>query len=169
LAASRQDLDAILPTLARDGYRITSPSNDQYNCVAWVGRSQSAWWEPALAIGTWFRKVDESELDEGDMDEYIALFEFWGYKRCQEGSLETGVEKIAVFGSEQDFDHVAYQRPDGDWSSKLGPLNDIRHPCVESLVGKGGMEYRPIVVFMSRARLSHELADSETGLLIPAS
>jgi hypothetical protein len=160
-------VDARFPTLARDGYTITSPRSDRYNCVAWIARDPHRWWEPALDGGYWPRQVVEEALDAGDLPEYVKLFESWGFRECAGGSLERGMEKIAIYAEGADFQHVAYQRSDGSWSSKLGKLNDVRHHQTRSLAGPSAFEYPPVRLFMARPRRPHELAESETGLLMP--
>lgn len=163
----RQVVDDHFPTLARGGYRITSPPDDKYNCVAWIARDLRQWWEPALDGGVWHRDVSEEELDAGDLAEYLALFRSWGFIECAHGDLEGGVEKIAIYATGEQFAHVAYQRSGGDWSSKLGKLNDVRHECVASLSGRGAHEYPPARLFMARRREVHDLAESGSGLLLP--
>jgi hypothetical protein len=159
-------IDDHFPTLARDGYRITSPRDDRYNCVAWIARDHRQWWEPAFDGGFWPRNVTEEDLWEGDLSEYIELFESWGYRPCDDGELEEGVEKIAIHATESEFEHVAYQRPDGAWSSKLGLINDVRYECVASLSGDAPTEYASARIFMARERKPHDVADSESGLLL---
>jgi hypothetical protein len=75
----------------------------------------------------WPRQVSEEEVESGDLAEYEPVFRDLGFERCADGSLVTGLEKLAIYASEDEFAHVAYQRPDGSWSSKLGRLNDVRH------------------------------------------
>jgi hypothetical protein len=167
VSSARQAINDRFPTLARDGYQITSLRDDNYNCVAWIARDRAQWWEPALDGGYWPREVEEADLEDGDLDEYLYVFSLLGFTTCEGDGLEAGVEKIAVFGSPNEFAHVAYQRPDGEWSSKLGKLNDLRHGCVASLSGPGGFEYDAVYLFMSRPREQHALADSDSGLLLP--
>jgi hypothetical protein len=167
VATARQVIDDRFPTLARDGYKITSPRDDTHNCVGWIARDLGQWWEPCLDGGTWFREVSEADLDAGDLAEYLALFREWGFEECGDGELVDGVEKIAVYAAESEFAHVAYQRVDGEWSSKLGKLNDVRHECVASLSGPGAFEYPVVRLFMVRPREAHALANSESGLLLP--
>jgi hypothetical protein len=164
--ASGQAVDGLFPTLARAGYTITSPSDDSYNCVAWVARDLRRWWEPALDGGYWPRRVSEDELDAGDLPEYVRLFESLGFRRCADGSVVHGQEKIAIYACVGSFEHVAYQRSDGSWSSKLGKLNDIRHGETDSLSGPGTRGYPPVALYMSRRREPHDLAESESGLLL---
>lgn len=88
-----------------------------------------------------------------------------GFSPCTDASLEEGIEKIAIYGDSEDFDHVAFQRSDGRWSSKLGELNDISHTETSLLAGPGLFEYEPVVILMKRTRQPHDLA--ETGLILP--
>lgn len=158
----RQRIDDRFPTLAGDGYEITSSPDDTYNCVAWVARDLCRWWHPGDIDGFYWPR----ELDDGDsLSDYVALFEYLGFEACTEGSLVSGYEKIAVYGRDNEFEHVAFQREDGSWSSKLGELSDIAHPLERSLQGDGPFEYSPVALFMRRPRESHQLA--ETGLLLP--
>ena len=55
------------------------------------------------------------------------MFRSLGFEECPDGTLEADIEKIAIYGNDDEFEHVAFQRNDGSWSSKLGELGDIRH------------------------------------------
>ncbi len=167
MESGRRAVDAHFPSLAAAGYTITSNSSDCYNCVAWVLRDLRHWWEPALQGGFWPRPVDASELEDGDLDEYVRQFAAVGFQECRDGALEAVTEKIAIYADGEDFAHVAYQRPDGAWSSKLGKLNDVRHKSATAVSGPSALEYPGIALYMARPRQPHELADSPTGLLLP--
>ncbi len=162
------DLEDRFPSLRPDTYRITSPKDDKYNCVAWVARDTGKWWEPAVDGFFWPRVINPADLDpDDDLDEYVRMFSELGFTACENGELEPGLEKIAIFASCSSFQHVAYQAPDGAWSSKLGFLNDIRHKSPDDLVGPQPGAYPNVAAFMARPRQPHELADSKTGLLLP--
>jgi hypothetical protein len=62
-------------------------------------------------------------------------FEALGYEACEDRQFEPGYEKIAIYGRAGEPEHVAKQMPDGNWSSKLGYLNDIVHATLEALAG----------------------------------
>jgi len=162
------ELEDYFPPLHGRAYRITSQRDDRYNCVGWVVRDTEHWWEPAVDGFFWPRAVDPDELHpDDDLDEYLAVFSEKGFVECVDSSLEQGVEKIAVFTSGTSFSHVAFQTSDGEWSSKMGPLHDIRHQRLEDLIGPPPGGFSEIRVFMSRPRVPHDLADSRTGLLLP--
>lgn len=116
----------------------------------------------------WPREIDPNELDpDEDLPEYLRVFAELGFVECDTDELEAGVEKIAILASGSSFEHVAYQTPDGEWSSKIGKANDIRHQLLNDLKGRPPGGYPGEAIFMARRRQPHELADSGTGLLLP--
>lgn len=161
-------LEEAFPRIVGRAYSKTSPITADYNCVAWVNRDINQWWEPGLDGAYWPRMVDPEDLPiDADLPEYLHVFESIGFKECSDDALELGIEKIAVYAEGQRFDHVAYQRPDGEWSSKMGPYNDIRHSSAGVLIGARPGGYPAVALYMARDRQPHELADSEAGLLLP--
>lgn len=157
MTSPAEAVEAWFPKLPADGYRITSRRDDSYNCVAWIARDIRRWWEPDIDGCYWPHSLGDGYR----LADYLALFESLGFVRCPDGSLEDGREKIAIYATANDFEHVAFQRSDGEWSSKLGPLNDIRHAQTDSLVGR----YPPVAIYMARVREEHPVADSESGLI----
>ncbi len=162
------DLGDRFPRLTEGSYRITSKHDDRYNCVAWIVRDMGRRWEPAIDGGYWPRAVDPSMLDpDDDLDEFLWMFTEFGFEECLDGDLEEGIEKIAIYALGSSFHHVAYQASDGQWSSKLGFGNDIRHLVPSGLVGPLPGAYPDVAIYMARSRQPHELADSPTGLILP--
>jgi hypothetical protein len=53
---------------------------------------------------------------------------------CEDGRLESGFEKIALFALEGLPKHAARQLQSGRWTSKLGRLEDIEH-TLDDLTG----------------------------------
>ena len=149
------------PKLTGEGYSLTSSPTDAYNCVAWIARDVRRWWSPEDVDGYFWPWRNR----DGTLSEYLRLFEHCGFAECVSGTLEDGYEKIAIFASSEEFDHVAFQREDGCWSSKLGELGDVMHKTLSSLGGAGCFEYADVAMFMRRVREPHPLA--HTGLLLP--
>jgi hypothetical protein len=81
---------------------------------------------------------------------FIKLFETaGGYKKCGDASLEEGQEKVAIYQtSAKEFSHVARQKENGIWTSKLGKLHDVDH--VDPFVLE--KDYGPIAQFLKRPR-----------------
>lgn len=157
----KRGIEDRFPKLIREGYSLTSTSTDAYNCVAWIARDIRRWWSPEDVDGYFWPWRDRDDT----LPEYLRLFEHCGFHECTSGTLEHEYEKIAIFAAGEDFDHVAFQREDGCWSSKLGELGDITHQTLSSLAGPGFFEYAHVALFMRRVRQPHPLA--HTGLLLP--
>jgi hypothetical protein len=121
------ELDGALFYLAADGYVLASPKTHVYNCVAWAAEDASRWWEPGIY---WPGPPGD------DLASLVGLFEALGYAPCEEDHLEAGHEKVALYVDLQgEWTHAARQLPDGWWTSKLGPEEDIRHRMPYALVG----------------------------------
>ena len=88
---------------------------------------------------------------DGTVESYMKLFSLCEFTECADGSLEHGVEKIAIYAIDYSFKHVAKQLPDGKWSSKLGGLEDIEHASLDALNGDW---YGKTVKYMKRDRAS---------------
>lgn len=82
----------------------------------------------------------------------LELFRSYGYELCENGILESGFEKIAVYARDNKPQHAARQLATGLWTSKLGRYQDIEHATPEELEGDGNREYGRIVAFMRRPR-----------------
>ena len=62
------------------------------------------------------------------IESFIRLFESLGYATCEDDVVEDGFEKIALYaGGDGMPTHAARQLPTGQWTSKLGFLEDIEH------------------------------------------
>jgi hypothetical protein len=73
-----------------------------------------------------------------------------GYTVALNPDLVPGIEKVAIFASDDKWTHVARQLESGYWTSKLGQGVDIEH----ELDGLCGSKYGEIATIMSRPRLS---------------
>ena len=91
------------------------------------------------------------ELPQDDsLDTLKALFELLGFVDCgNDDTLEPGFEKVAIYAKEGAYEHAARQLPDGKWTSKLGPDDDIEHSKPESVAG--GL-YGELAGFLKRVR-----------------
>ena len=59
-----------------------------------------------------------------------------GYTVCDTGERETGYDKVAVYARDGRWTHAARQLENGQWTSKLGPDEDITHPSPRNLAGE---------------------------------
>jgi len=59
-----------------------------------------------------------------------------GYADCDlEDGLESGYEKVALYGSGMFYTHAARQLSTGKWTSKLGREVDIEHDSADDVAG----------------------------------
>ncbi|HET6882740.1 MAG TPA: hypothetical protein VFI31_21410 [Pirellulales bacterium] len=67
--------------------------------------------------------------DQGDGPEALqSCFAQIGYESCDDGNPEDGFEKVALYvDSDGMWSHAAKLEADGEWASKLGEIEDIRH------------------------------------------
>jgi hypothetical protein len=132
-------------------YEITSPATRRYNCIAWAaGETFRRWWPDPRNIGWWPPGVQRIETIGAFVDAYGTL----GFKLCFDGSLQSGIEKLAIFGFVTPNQppvptHAALQLESGDWTSKLGDFEDISHNPVEALAGPA---YGKVICYLSRPR-----------------
>jgi hypothetical protein len=74
---------------------------------------------------------------EETVDAFVQAFETLGYKQTRVRAFEFGLQKVAIFAKENGMvTHMARQHLFGrGWLSKLGDLEDILHPDLESIEG----------------------------------
>src|SRR5260370_4986987 len=143
---AERDIQPALTNLYRSYYSIESPKTPSYNCVAWAFSDTAQRWDQALVRGYYWPPGISRSIA---VDNVIQMFEIIGhFERCAHGDLETGFEKIAIYqDADGDFSHVARQKSNGKWTSKLGRLDDIDHTSPLVLE----QDYGPIVQFLKRA------------------
>jgi hypothetical protein len=115
-----------------EGYSITSPETDDYNCIAWAGGDTARKWDPDLTAGRYW---PDSVARTLDVESFVLLFAFeGGYSPCDSEAIEHGFEKIAIFaGLNNEVTHAARQLSSGAWTSKLGDWEDIEHKSLSGL------------------------------------
>lgn len=126
-------------------WRETSKPTPDYNCIAWVLKVTDRWLWP---WGDW--EGPRPKPDVVTAEEFIAVFELFGFERCATEIFEAGYEKIALYVRSGEPEHAARQLPDGRWTSKLGAGIDIVHDALSDFPTKapygpctayGGAEY----------------------------
>jgi hypothetical protein len=132
------------PNLVSGGYELISPETEDYNCIAYAAGDEKRWWWPD-PLNMYFWPATRALT----LAAFVEAFETLGYKRCVDGSLEAGHEKIAIFMNQNGPKHAARQKNDGTWCSKLGDDKDIEHP---QLAAVAGPLYGTAVQFMRRRR-----------------
>lgn len=148
-----------LPYLTADNCEVTSKASRRYNCIAWAAREDFRnWWPDPMGIGYWPPGAPRSATIEAFILAYATL----GFALCFDGTLEQGVEKIALFGKgkpgEEIPTHAALQLESGQWTSKLGPFEDINHVTVEGVCGP---VYGKVICYLARPRAAGQIQSPE--------
>ncbi len=143
---SERRLEALFPGPRSEGYSITSPDVETYNCIAWaLGDASRHWWPFPGGRYYW----PEGLRDDETLDAFVALFASHRFEICEDGRRVSGVEKVALYIDANGAPtHAARQVPSGRWSSKIGvDLEDIEHATPEALEGE---LYGRVAVFLMR-------------------
>ena len=141
-------LESAFPRLAGTDYRVTSPRDDAYNCIAWAAGATDNWWWP---VGTGRTYWPSGAPRAVTVDAFREAFASLGYIASPTEELESQFEKIALFAKAEDKPtHAARQLPSGRWTSKLGMMEDIEH----ALRDLEGTVYGSVVLIVKRPRSS---------------
>jgi hypothetical protein len=118
------------PRLTASNHRVTSPPDVNYNCIAWAATDTEHWWQPGRY---WPMATPRDDFGIGVLEQ---AFRELGYEDCGiDDRLETGFEKVALYGSAVFYTHAAKQTVGGKWSSKLGKAEDIEHNTPDDVAG----------------------------------
>lgn len=139
------------PAMNAENTVETSRRTYSYNCIAWAaGDTLRQWWPDSEEVGWWPEGIPR----EITLAAFVQAYGTLGFTICVGDGLEAGIEKIALYGKQGDNGsteptHAAIQLENGEWSSKLGGMEDIRHSSPEVVVGP---EYGKVVCYLSRPR-----------------
>lgn len=126
------DIQQSFPGLQATSFRVTSPPDTAYNCVAWAVEDPARWWDPADEHGYYWPTGVRRELS---LTNLIAALATMGFEECENAALELGFQKAAIYSDHGWPTHVARQLASGAWTSKLGVSEDIEHATLEGLEG----------------------------------
>jgi len=147
--------DADFPKLRALGYTRTSDPA-YYNCIAFVaGDFKRKWWpgdyHPFMSPDYW----PPGAPNEETLAAFTVALASVNYVPCADGSLEDGIEKVAIYALGDEVRHAALQNEDDSWTSKLASDEDIRH----TLEGLEGPAYGKVVAFLKRPKLPATFPD----------
>jgi hypothetical protein len=145
MATNGNGLERIFPGLANGDYRITSPFDSDYNCIAWVAGDTQHWWWPGPDLESEY--WPDGVAREVTVDAFRAAFVALGYAPCANENLEAGFEKVALFADlQRKPTHAARQLSNGRWTSKLGKREDLEH----ALRDLAGAIYGSVALILKR-------------------
>ena len=135
-------LNVSFPNLRNEGFIVVDPPSDTYNCIAYAAGDTSRWWDYTPGR-YWPPYATRSEQTESLQEVFAGL----GFEECEDSSVESGYQKIALYQDRGAWEHASAQMPNGAWRSKMGKGPVIEHRSPDSL--DGGM-YGNVHCFMRR-------------------
>jgi hypothetical protein len=136
------------PNTVLEPVLITSPATWTYNCIGWAYGDDTRWYWPTTDSPHHY--WPPGILRELNLQSFIELYQLAGYQVCANSAVEIGIEKIAIFAHpNNEPTHAARQLPNGNWTSKMGPSNDVEH-TLNALCNSPW--YGSAAIFMSRPR-----------------
>ena len=119
----------------------------EYKCVSWAAGEDHRWWWPGPPPFSYWPQGIERVLTSSCFEKAFGTL---GYARCDDGQLQAGYEKVAIYvDSKGTPTHMARQLESGKWTSKLGGHEDIEHATLEILEGS---EYGRLSAILWRFR-----------------
>ena len=121
------------PKLKDDkAFRITSPEDPKYNCIAWAYLYKDRWMWPesdasSILDGVCYWPTEASKTP--DLESFKIAFSLKGFEVCDNADFEPRYQKIAIYvkPNTTECTHAARQLRSGFWTSKLGMSYDIQH------------------------------------------
>ena len=139
---ARLDVINCFPGLRYDtAFKITSPEDPNYNCIAWAYQIKERWMWPPKGQPAWVLDAVTFWPDDNastDVECFVEAFRLKGYEKCDSPDFETGFRKIALYikPGTTECTHAARQLSNGAWTSKLGQSFDIQHGTPQSIEGR---------------------------------
>jgi hypothetical protein len=100
------------PRLLTTRWKILEPESGRFNCIAWAMGDRTKLWWPATRGFYWPPKVSTLAIRAS----FAAAFALHGWKPCDHGGFEPGIEKVALYEMNGFVRHAARQLPDGRWT-----------------------------------------------------
>ena len=135
-------LNVSFPNLRSQGFTVAEPPSDRYNCIAYAAGDNNRWWEYTRRH-YWPSYATRSARIESLQEVFAGL----GFEECDDGSIEPGYQKVALYEDDGEYQHASIQMPSGAWRSKMGEGPVIEHFSPDSL---SGGPYGNPTVFMRR-------------------
>ena len=123
-------LNVSFPNLRREGFTVVDPLSEVYNCIAYAAGDTCEWWSHVPG-SYWPPHATRSDSIASLLEVFVGL----GYEQCDDSSVETGHQKVALYETQGVWTHAAVQMPNGTWRSKMGEGPVIEHRSPESLAG----------------------------------
>lgn len=139
-----QCIEAAFPNISITGYKITSPVDPSYNCIAWAAEDENRFWWPKDEFGYYWPNGVERRVS---MDTFVKAYQSLGFEICDNQGFEEGFQKIVIYTNDSGQPtHAARMIDERTWTSKLGSSHDISH----TITGLDGGAYGRQTLLMKR-------------------
>src|SRR5258708_6860805 len=109
--AETPQIEKVFPGLASSGYRITSPAEARYNCLAWAVGSDQTWLQAERVNGYYW---PPGVTRENSVSSWIDVMRMHGFESCDDSEQEPGWEKVAIYvDASGEPGHIARQCAEG--------------------------------------------------------
>jgi hypothetical protein len=139
---------SVFPKLGGDvDFKIIDGPTPDYNCFAWAANHDDVFWQPIpkekrplLGLDGVSYNWPFDAAEDTKLTTIISIFSKIGYEECNDGVLEDGLRKVALYGTKDNITHAARQlvtgKDRGKWTSKLGQWFKINHGDATTIEGK---------------------------------
>jgi hypothetical protein len=136
-------LEEAFPNCQLEPFIFTSPATNFYNCIAWAFEDPTrVYWPDGAQNCYWPPNIQRKPI----LKSFIDLFKSKGYFECENGNLEEGYLKVAIYSKNNIPTHAARQLSNGLWTSKLGRSNDVSH----TIHAMSNGEYGDVAIYMKK-------------------
>ena len=152
LPSLRNELHLFPKLIEASNFFFKSKFDQSYNCIAWAIIRNNIWVD--AVEGNFDGIFWPDNIQKGyTYNHLIELFQNYEYVKCGSSSFEDGFMKVALYGDNQKWTHASRQLPNGNWTSKMGILEDIEHLTPHDLEGQG---YGSVFQIMKRPNSSYK-------------
>jgi hypothetical protein len=124
------------PNLHAGNHRDEKGAAKRYNCIAWAAGFDDVIWDHAEGDDAEVRSFWPANAPHDyKVTSLVIAYQSVGFEICADGSLEAGIEKIAIYADGGIYEHAARQLETGKWTSKMGKAEQIEHDAPENLEG----------------------------------
>lgn len=138
-------------------FKVTSPRDESYNCIAWAMGLNDRWVDPDDASGHWW-PVKYSDINtQKSREVLLKAFESMGFRECANDNIEKHFDKIALYYNPltNEWTHAARVLSRIEYHSKAGKAWDFHHGPGDALknILNPKVSYGSVYAFMKRPKI----------------
>lgn len=137
-------------------FRVTSPRDESYNCIAWAMGLNDRWVDPDEASGHWWPLKFNDINTQMETQGLIRAFEKMGFRICGDDKKEKYFDKVALYynPAKNAWTHAARVISPDEYHSKAGKAWDFHHGPGDALENKYSQDsYGLVYAIMKRPKI----------------